>query len=142
MGMLKTMKSFFKKDFEDQPVSAGPANFYKYNAIVAEVYDGDTVTLDIDLGFGVWKTGEKIRLNGLNAPEVRGDEKTAGLKSRDYLREMILGKQVVLQTIKDKQGKYGRYLGVIIINGINVNAQLILDGMAEPRVYQKGQWEQ
>ncbi len=86
---------------------------YVYNANVVSVYDGDTITVDIDLGLSTFVKGEKIRLHRINAPEVRGKEKEMGKKSRDFLRGIILGRDVLIQTIKDKKGKYGRYLGEI-----------------------------
>ncbi len=87
---------------------------YSYKAVVRSVYDGDTCTVDIDLGLGTWVHGEKIRLYRINAPEVRGVERPAGLKARDFLRSLIDGKEIFIQTIKDRKGKYGRYLGEII----------------------------
>ena len=102
---------------------------YQYKAKVMSVYDGDTVRVDIDLGLKTWIKNESIRLNRINAPEVRGSEKAQGLKSRDFLRKWILKKEVIIQTIKDRKGKYGRYLGEIWIekNGkyINVNDLLV-----------------
>lgn len=98
---------------------------YTYNANVTKVYDGDTITVDIDLGLGVWIRGEKIRLFGINAPEVRGEERIDGLASRDWLRKLILERTVVIKTIKDSKGKYGRYLGRVFIEGQDV-AQLII----------------
>ncbi|MGD8780250.1 MAG: thermonuclease family protein [Ignavibacteria bacterium] len=86
---------------------------YVYNAKVVAVYDGDTITVDIDLGLSTFVKGEKIRLHRINAPEMRGEEKEAGRKSRDYLRDLILNCEVLIQTIKDKKGKYGRYLGEV-----------------------------
>lgn len=86
---------------------------YQYKAIITAIYDGDTVTVDISLGLGVWVRGEKLRLYGINAPEVRGDSRIRGIASRDWLRNIALGKEVTLITIKDKKGKYGRYLAKI-----------------------------
>lgn len=57
---------------------------YHYKAKIVEVYDGDTCTIDIDLGLHTWIKGEKIRLTRINAPELRGTERTKGLKSRDF----------------------------------------------------------
>lgn len=85
---------------------------YSYKAKITEVYDGDTVTAEIDLGFNV-KFTEKLRLYGINTPELRGETKSAGEVSRDFLRTMILGKEVEIETIKDKKEKYGRYLAKI-----------------------------
>ena len=59
---------------------------YYYRAVVGSVYDGDTCTVDIDLGMKTWLRGEKIRLSGINSPGVSGAERPEGLKSRDYLR--------------------------------------------------------
>lgn len=114
---------------------------YHYTARVLSVYDGDTIRVAIDLGFGIeWKgsdgKGLSIRLFGLNTPELRGSEREEGIKSRDALREQILGKTIVLKTIKDATGKYGRYLGVILTEeGLNVNQWLIDEGLAEKKDY-------
>jgi len=115
-------------------------SLYRYRAVVRKVYDGDTCTIDIDLGLGSWIHGEKLRLCRINAPEVRGDERPAGLRSRDFLRSQIQGKEVVLQTIKDKKGKYGRYLGDIWLkdesgNWININDLLVQEGYAVYKEY-------
>ena len=60
---------------------------YEYRAFVRKVYDGDTITVDIDLGFEVMLKNQKLRLYGINTPEVRGESReqespTSGLKSR------------------------------------------------------------
>ncbi len=115
-------------------------NLYHYRAIVSGVYDGDTCTVNIDLGLGSWIHGEKIRLNRINAPEVRGEERPAGLQSRDFLRSKILGKKVLIQTFKDKKGSFGRYLGDIWMKDesgdwINVNDLLVQQGYAEYKEY-------
>ena len=104
---------------------------YCYKAKCVSVYDGDTVTLDISLGFGVTMR-EKIRLLGINTPEVRGKEKLDGLISRDRLRELINGKDVIIATHKDKGGKYGRLLATIYLDGVDINQQLIDEGLAKP----------
>lgn len=109
---------------------------YKVKEIV-KVYDGDTVTVKIDLGFNISIT-ERIRLLGINAPEVRGESREAGLASRDWLRQKLEeakenGYDIILKTKKDKKGKYGRYLGYILINGpepVNLNMRMIQEGHA------------
>ncbi|WP_372846761.1 thermonuclease family protein [Pontiella sp.] len=112
---------------------------YHYKARVTAAYDGDTVTVEIDLGLKTAIKGEKLRLHRINAPEMRGDEKVAGKASRDYLRSRILGKEILLETIKDKQGKYGRYLAEIWLeeNGaiVNINDELVAKGFAEYHEY-------
>jgi micrococcal nuclease len=114
-------------------------SLYHYKAKIISVYDGDTCTADIDLGLHTWISGEKLRLNRINAPEVTGKEKSKGLKSRDYLRSLLTNKEVVIETIKDKKEKYGRYLAEIWLeetkgNFINVNDKIVKDGFA---IYKK-----
>jgi micrococcal nuclease len=111
-------------------------SLYFYKAKVISVYDGDTIKVEIDLGFGIKKTGASVRLFGLNAPEVKGDDRNHGLISRDWLRNKIEGKDVILKTIKDSTEKYGRYLGIIFtIEGENVNESLISEGLAIKKKY-------
>lgn len=119
--------------------------FYHYKCNVTSVYDGDTVTADIDLGMKTWMHGAKLRLYGINAPELRGPEKAAGKKSRDYLKSLIDGRDVVLETVKDSTGKYGRWLAVLWVKGqggwcpkaqwCNVNDKLIESGHAKGAKY-------
>mgnify|MGYP001192381305 FL=1 len=107
---------------------------YTYRAKIISVYDGDTVTALVDLGFGITNK-IKIRLKGINTPEVRGAERPEGIVSRDYLRNLILDKNIILQTFRDKTGKYGRYIGVLWIDDTNVNELLVEQGYAETREY-------
>ncbi|OIP63185.1 MAG: nuclease [Ignavibacteria bacterium CG2_30_36_16] len=113
---------------------------YHYKAFVTQVYDGDTVTVDIDLGLHTWMKGEKLRLYRINAPELRGEEKEAGKISRDYLKKLVWKKELVIETIKDKREKYGRYLAEIWLpldNGsyMNVNDELVKKGYAVYKDY-------
>ena len=78
---------------------------------------------------------QKIRLYGINCPEVRGPERENGLRSRNALRDKILHKTVVLKTRKDAKGKYGRYLGTLFLDGENVNRWLVAKGLAEEAFY-------
>ena len=73
----------------------------------------------------------KLRLYGIDTPELRGDEKEAGIVVRDLVREMILNKDVEIHSYKDKQGKYGRYLANIIVDGLDVNQWLVDNGHAK-----------
>ena len=112
----------------------GNFGFYYYKAFVTKVYDGDTVTLDIDLGLNVFKKNQKVRLLGINTPEIRGEERKMGLISKDRLSNMILNKEIVIQTHYDKSGKYGRWLAIVWFfdeSWINVNDLLISEGLAE-----------
>jgi micrococcal nuclease len=114
---------------------------YHYKALVLDIYDADTIRVEIDLGFGLkWKgsdgRGVQIRLFGLDAPEMKGEEKEFGIISRNRLRELILGKKITLKTIKDSSEKYGRYLGTIITSdGLDVNEWLINEGLAKKMKY-------
>mgnify|MGYP002883848911 FL=1 len=104
---------------------------YEYKATVTKVYDGDTITVDFDLGFGILIRKQKIRLVGINTPEVRGPEKPQGIISRNALRQRILGKVVTIKTFKDKKGKYGRWLGEVFMEEENINQWLITEGYAK-----------
>ena len=105
---------------------------YFYQAYVTSVYDGDTITCDINCGFGIILKKQKIRLHGINTPEIRGEEKDEGIKSRDFLRNLILEKNIIIETIKgDKKGKYGRWLGIIYLNNMNINKKLVSEKLAK-----------
>ena len=103
---------------------------YKYSAHVTKVYDGDTITVDIDLGFGIIMKKQKIRLYGINTPEIRGEQRPEGIISKDYLSNLILDKDIILETIKDKTGKYGRLLGIVWLDYVNINDKLVEENMA------------
>jgi micrococcal nuclease len=113
---------------------------YHYKAIVTSVYDGDTCTVDIDLGLSTWIRKEKLRLSRINAPELRGDERPKGLLSRDFLRDKIHGKEITIVTIKDRREKYGRYLAEIWLEEkkgkfVNINDLLVKEGFAKYQKY-------
>jgi len=103
---------------------------YCYKAKCVYVYDGDTVTLETQLGFDI-TIKQKVRLLGINTPEIRGKERLDGLISRDRLRELIDGKDVIIVTHKDKGGKYGRLLATIYLDGVDINQQLVDEGFAK-----------
>ena len=88
---------------------------YHYPCKIIKVVDGDTVDVDIDLGFGVWMRNQRIRMYGIDAPESRTSnqtEKQYGLASKRFLESMCEDKNgLVLRTHKDKKGKFGRILG-------------------------------
>lgn len=107
-------------------------SLYTYKAKVLSVYDGDTIRATFDLGFGIELKNQSIRLSGINAPEVRGESRENGLKSRDRLRELVLDKEVIITTKKDKKGKYGRWLGEVFVDGESANYTLLAEGYAQP----------
>ena len=113
---------------------------YTYSAEVTKVVDGDTIEVDIDLGFGVWHCNQRVRLNGIDAPESRTtnkDEKVRGELSKKKLKELVEKKNVKITTAIDPNDKFGRILGTIQTeDGINVNEWLITNNYA---VAYKGQ---
>ena len=120
--------------------SAAPINensLYIYRANVIDVYDADTITVDIDLGFYLWLHKQEFRLHGINAPEVIGMEKAEGEKARNFLRGKIFGKEVIVQSIKnpkveEQKEKYGEFLAIVWLDGVNLNDLLIKEGYAKP----------
>ena len=108
---------------------------HRYNAKLIRVYDGDTIWVDLDLGFGIWLRNQSIRLKGINTPEVRGSEKIKGRVSRDRLAELLnsAGGHCIIKTSRGKQkGKYGRILGEIFIKNesSSLNQILLDEGLA------------
>lgn len=106
---------------------------YEYRAKIIGVYDGDSVTALVDLGFKINFT-IKIRLKGINTPEIRGKERSEGLIAKARVVDLILNKDVILKTHKDRTGKYGRYLGEIFLKegDISINQILLNEGLAKP----------
>ena len=88
---------------------------FEYNCTIVKVIDGDTVDVDIDLGFGVWLKKQRIRLHGIDTPESRTrdlEEKKYGLAAKAFVETHLpVGSVRTLITSKDKTGKYGRILG-------------------------------
>lgn len=107
---------------------------YNYFATVERVIDGDTVVVVIDLGFSLY-IKQVVRLYGINAPEVVGASKPAGLTSKGWLEMMLpYGKMITIESVKPKD-KYGRYLAVIHCDGVNINDMAVAEGHAEPAKY-------
>ena len=109
---------------------------YEYRAYVIKVVDGDTVDVDIDLGFGVMLKEERVRIMGIDTPESRTSdkvEKLFGLAAKNRLKE-LLGKECVLKTQinkdgEDMKGKFGRILGDFVAkDGRMVTDILIEEG--------------
>jgi micrococcal nuclease len=108
---------------------------YEYNCKIVRVIDGDSIILDIDLGFGLWIHGESIRLYGVDCPECRSrdkEEKAAGLAAKEFVEDALhVGGIYRLQT-KEK-GKFGRYLGTIYLtDDTSINAALVKERLAVP----------
>ena len=88
---------------------------FEYQCKIVKVIDGDTVDVDIDLGFGVWLKKQRIRFYGIDTPESRTrdlEEKKYGLIAKAFVEAHLpVGSTRTLTTVKDKTGKYGRILG-------------------------------
>jgi micrococcal nuclease len=110
--------------------------FEYYVKKVTKVVDGDTIDVEIDLGFDI-SFSSRVRLAGIDTPESRTTdkmEKALGLESKEYLKKAIdASKTVVIKTEKmDSSEKYGRILGWLFLDGskVSVNEQIIADGYA------------
>ena len=109
----------------------------EYDVKVLKVVDGDTVDVDIDLGFGIVLTDERVRIMGIDTPESRTSdkiEKVFGLAAKARLKE-LLDEEAILITTEDKhgedmKGKFGRVLGDFRVGGKTVTEILIEEGHA------------
>jgi len=120
--------------------TAGHMGLYMYRGRIESIYDGDTMRITVDQGFSTARLRESFRLYGINTPEVRGAEKEEGKKVRDYVRSFLpIGQEVYVRSVRDKSGKYGRYLGVIWVEKpdgwVNVNKHLLDNNMAVEMLY-------
>jgi len=110
---------------------------YEYKCKIVKVVDGDTVDVDIDLGFGVWLNDERVRIMGIDTPESRTRdtvEKKFGLAAKKRLKE-LLGPTAILKTQvsksgEDLKGKFGRILGDFVVGDRTVTEILIEEGHA------------
>ena len=110
--------------------------FEYYVKKVTRVVDGDTIDVDIDLGFEI-SFSSRVRLAGIDTPESRTTdkaEKALGLEAKAYVKSQIdSAKSVVIKTEKmDSSEKYGRILGWVFLDGsdLSLNEKMIKDGYA------------
>jgi len=111
---------------------------FDYKCKLSRVVDGDTIDVNIDLGFSVWHKA-RVRMLGIDTPESRTrnlEEKAMGLAAKARLKELLKGCQVELECSKEK-GKFGRVLATVwttdkVGKRINVNDQLCVEGHARP----------
>ena len=86
---------------------------YEYKCNVVRVIDGDTIVVDIDLGFEMWLKNQHVRVYGIDAPEVRTRdlvEKEAGLKATQFVNAYLLEGDITFIS-ENFNGKYGRLMG-------------------------------
>ena len=101
---------------------------YEYRCEIVKIIDGDTVDVDIDLGFGVWLKKERIRMFGIDTPESRTrdlEEKKYGLAAKAFLTKWLSAGNITLKTQKDAEGKFGRILGELWYGDVNINQKMI-----------------
>jgi len=112
---------------------------YEYKCKILRVVDGDTVDVDIDLGFGVWLKKERVRMMGIDTPESRTRdkvEKKFGLAAKAFVKsKMPVGSMQVLKTEidrsgEDKKGKFGRILGDFLIDEDRLTDIMVSEGHA------------
>lgn len=117
---------------------------YRYYATVERVVDADTLDLKVDVGFNV-QANIRVRLSNLNAPETYGVKKDSkeyelGVKATDYVKNWLNNNSpagVIVETYKNKTGKYGRWLAVVYScdESKNLNEDLVNSGHAEKVIY-------
>lgn len=116
---------------------------YEYNCIIKRIVDGDTVDVDIDLGFDSWLHNQRIRISGIDAPETRTrdlTEKAAGLESKAFVESVLPleSKQVLVCKEYSSTGKYGRILGTFkLYDGVkdawsDLSTIMLEQGYADP----------
>ena len=103
---------------------------YRYRAKIIRVIDGDTIDVDLDLGFDVWLRKQRVRLYGIDTPESRtsdAEEKKYGTLSKNKLKDFCKEDSwVTIEThVGDEKGKFGRILANIWLEETNVNQWLI-----------------
>ena len=112
---------------------------YLYNCKIIKVIDGDTVDIEIDCGFNI-SVKERIRLEGINAPETRTKdkkEKSKGFEAKAYLIHLLSSASdspITIRTAKDK-GKFGRWIGKLYRDDKCINYLMVETGHAEYREY-------
>ena len=107
---------------------------YEYSCKVDRVVDGDTIDVVLDLGFDILYRS-RVRLYGIDTPESRTrdkDEKVRGKLAEAFLQVAVdNGNKVIIQTkLKDSKGKFGRVLGDVVVDGVNINQAMIANNLA------------
>jgi len=108
---------------------------FLYPAKVERVIDGDTIVVDLYLGLSVILDRQYIRFYGIDTWEIRGEEREKGLKAKEYLIKRLEEGKIEIEIRpewgQNGKGKYGRWLGVIYVDGVNVNVELVEKGHGE-----------
>lgn len=137
---------------------------YRYGFNITAIYDADTIKGNLDMYDGIWQSDEIIRLYGINAQEIKrskakgidSDDVQVGYDQRDiFIRALGLDPAnfdrkvryhklavpvyVVMETVKDRSGKFGRLLGIVHKNGVNVN-EIMRDVIGGVEFYDGKDW--
>lgn len=109
---------------------------YEYRCKILRIVDGDTVDVDVDLGWGVWMHRQRIRIMGIDTPESRTrdlTEKAFGMAAKQFVKDLMpIGSTQVIKTFKDETGKFGRMLGDFVIEDKTLTQLMIENHHAVP----------
>ncbi len=116
--------------------SLRPSNLYHYKAYVTRVYSGHHCRVDIDLGMDIWRRAQDIEFNLFRSPEIKSGDDDPGTAARDFLRKLILDKEVLIRSIKDRRNAQDRFLVEMMVvtekgDLLNVCDTLVAAGHAE-----------
>lgn len=112
---------------------------YEYKAKLVRVIDGDTIEVNIDLGFDI-TFKQKIRLARIDTAEIFRPscdaEREHGLIATDFVKHFLSAENLIIKTKKDKKGKYGRLLAEVFVDNYNLNDALITEGFEKKDFYE------
>ena len=104
---------------------------FLYRCVIQRIVDGDTVDIDIDLGFGIWLRKERVRVAGIDTPEKRTRdkvEKVFGLAATAKAHELVPeGSECIIITRRDKAGKYGRTMGDFVMQDGRLYTEVMVE---------------
>ena len=127
---IKEVLSSCKNKYSPESITV-----YQYWAKVIRVVDGDTLELELELGFDL-KIRNMLRLIGINSPETYGVKKDSteyqkGIKAKEYVESFVqINEWVEVEVYSGKKEKYGRWLGQIYKNGESLNVKLLTEELA------------
>lgn len=114
---------------------------FVYPAKVERIIDGNTIVADLYPDLNVTLDDQYIRFYGIDAWETRGEEREKGLKAKKYLEGRLskgqIGIEIRPEWGQNGKGKYGPWLGIVYVNGININTELVKKGHAQE--YEEGE---
>ena len=108
-------------------------NLYYYTAKVIRAVDGDTIVVDIDLGFNIWLRDIHLRLARINTPEIRGEEKEKGIEAKEYVQRILEGQEIVIRSMSCDAWR--RWIAEVYVGEVCVNDDLVVLGYAEYKEY-------